>query len=291
MEFENGIIGYIEGRTASPSADTYQVNTRLRGRYLVRIYGITVYRSGTSPTLNNDSDTPRYIRVTSNEWWLSQSGNVVDSTSWFLGYDQQKFYSPLIGEMVFSGQPITFSVSSVYNAVTALPTSVLFYFDSINVNNMKISKPLKLPTLCRFQVLNNDTYGNTPRREISLPCRLNGRYRGRFLGYTASDNSGNGDYRTNTDVLQIFCRELNDMGCVNRDYNSGGLLCGTRMGTDTIQLSPYPEFITNHINGTVTFMLNSIQGVNTISLLYLELWFEFYNLDDELEPLGTLSLP
>ncbi len=284
---ENGIIGYVQGRTYSPVADTYQVNTNLRGRYIVRIYGITVYRFNTTPNFNNDNDIPRYLKVTSNEWWFSQQGNVTESTSWYFGYDQQKFYSPLVGEMVFSGQPITFSVSSIYNAVSTLPTTILFYFDAMNVNNMSIDKPLKLPTLCRFLVLNNATYGTTARREITLPCRLNGRYRARFLGYTACDNSANGVFRTNADVLQVFSKELNDFGCVNRNYANGGLLCGSRMGIDTIQINPYPEFITNQISGSVSFMLNSIIGLSALALLYLELWIEFYKLDDELEPLGT----
>jgi len=291
--FENGIIGFVAGRTTSPSANNYSVNTRLRGRYIVRIYGISVYQNARNNTFSGDNCVPRYIGLTSNEWWFNQAGNIVDNKTWLLTYDSMKFYSPLIGEMLFSGNPITFSAFQIYNAPTnaELPATVLFYFDAINVNNLKVDKPLKLPTLCRFQLLNNATYGTTARREIVLPCRLNGRYRARFIGQTNSDNSANGVYRTNVDCLQIFSKELNDFGCINRDYATGGLLMTTRYPTDSVQVHPYPEFITNHIVGSVSFMLNSILGLATIQLLYLELWIEFYSLDDELEPLGTNSLP
>ena len=80
MSSFHGQIGFIENRTPS-SGGVYRVNHNLRGRYVIRIYGV---QFSNESTYTSDTMTPRVVRLESNEWFYENlDGNKESNRQWF----------------------------------------------------------------------------------------------------------------------------------------------------------------------------------------------------------------
>lgn len=268
----HGQIGFIANRTPI-AGSTYYVKHNLRGRYVIRIYGV---QFSNEITYTISTTNQKVVRLESNEWFYENlDGNKETNKQWFFQSTVNGFQltSPLVGIMTFSGQDLTFTPSSVYNAAT-LPY-LMFQYEAFKLDN-QIEYPLPIPFLYRFSILDNNTYGTDANRLISINCPLNGRYKCRLVSALTADNSTATSYLNYSALIQVYSQEMNNFGCCNTGKTGGMLVDSRTIFGEVMPSREYPYFMTNTIANQVNFRLSYSVGVSYMTTRFLYLTFEFF---------------
>ena len=268
----HGQIGFIANRTPI-TGSTYNVKHNLRGRYVIRIYGV---QFSNETTYTSSTMTPRVARLESNEWFYENlDGNKESNKQWFFPVSANGFQltSPLVGIMTFSGDDLTFTPSAVYGGGSL--SYLMFQYEAFKLDNM-IEYPLPIPFYYRFTILDNNIYGTNPDRIISVTCPLTGRFKSRLVSALVCDDVGNTGFSLNLPIIQVYSQEMNHFGCCNTG-TTGGLIVDTRTQYgESIAGREYPYFTTNIIANQVNFRLGYVGGLANLTTRFLYLTFELH---------------
>lgn len=286
-------LGFDNNRTSIVSSN-YVIPHNLSGRYIVRIIGIHCWGNGTA-TPEQNNWVCRYYYIWSNQFYLSNE--ITNGTGQTLGTvsfpyirvsnsdDNLIYYSPITTIMEFNSQPLLMRPISLYNATSFPVLGCVFTCEVLSLDKIELTKePIELPFFCRLGLTQGNALTSNSQTVYRIPVNANGRYRGRFIGYsmmfgiftvTASQANQN-------NLIQVYSNALNNFGA--NDGADGGLVLNMRnYRSDHHKRRSYPYFVTNYINGTVDIRLScKLDDTSLGEITYFDLFLELLPIADRL---------
>jgi hypothetical protein len=228
----------------------------------------------------------RSWRMSSNEFFIPDAISASPyGNDWYFGTtsDNNRMWGDLNFQLILSGNPITFTFTSVFNdgfgAQSYLPY-LCFNCDLTPIDvQTSIERPLIMPQITRLFIRNNQNY--TSVSTINIPVNANGRYRCRVLGIiTVFSNIAPGSITlyTNNYLFDIKSQALNNFGYLG----GSGYSYNTRDLDTSCMCFRKPEyFISGTIAGVIDITMTSVQSLATIDIRDMVMYLELLKINDK----------